>query len=416
MENDKKDKLPNFNININPVVYPKTKTPNDKIKEKEVKMEEKPDEVVRIMTSNDNKNEKNVESTNNLAENENKDKSITQTTNIKDAILETINSCGFSKEIIYEESDQNNGMRIIKVIKVMGRVSKKQESDFFKFKSNLYEKLITLFGENFVKLNFNHIFKVECGLLVGDILPNFEVFDIEGKKKSLLSEGDVTYINVWSVIDSASQEQLREDIDLFSNSMNEKIFDEKKIKVVSISNESLLIRWKNYVVSNGYDCVPQYFKPDILELIGIKSFPCSLIIDKKGAIIYLGNCENLDIKESLINVSEDKDIIFMKKTEENEGSDNLWFDELDESTRADIIQNTNIILKESNVSNVAFTFHTKRVYSFQKQKTTCIPVFNGIVTPDEFEIVQTLAINLQTDFNINNFQFNLRVLSGEYGY
>jgi len=204
------------------------------------------------------------------------------------------------------------------------------------------------------------------------------------------------------------------------NQQTKKEFSEKKIKILSIANESLLVAWKNHVAENGYDLIPQYFKSDLFDSIGIKTLPCCLIINRLGLVSYVGNPKLLDIKQSLISLNEGKDLVYLKTESEGGSEDhtqNLWFEDLDEQTKADIILNTNISLKHTGINNISFTTLTKRIYNSDKTIVKVSPIFSGLVTTEGFEILQTFAITLENDFNFKNFQFNMRVLStGGYDY
>jgi len=89
---------------------------------------------------------------------------------------------------------------------------------------------------------------------------------------------------------------------------------------------------------------------------------------------------------------------------------NEWWIDMDAESKVDIVRNINLSLRELGSNNAQFLVLTKYTYEKDNIKTYTIPFFKGTMFEAEYEILQVMAIDLQSNWNFNNFSFECQVL------
>jgi len=187
------------------------------------------------------------------------------------------------------------------------------------------------------------------------------------------------------------------------------------VRFVSISGEEDFATWKQYSGDEELNkFIPQYNNKKIYEEVGLKYVPSIILIDRKGIIQFLGVYKDLEFTEAIKNLclEKEEEKIKLKATEVDilGKNPNEWWIDMDAESKVDIVRNINLSLRELGSNNAQFLVLTKYTYEKDNIKTYTIPFFKGTMFEAEYEILQVMAIDLQSNWNFNNFSFECQVL------
>lgn len=116
----------------------------------------------------------------------------------------------------------------------------------------------------------------------GDASPGFKYPSVEGKMVSLKDfEGKYVYIDVWATWCSPCRQEIPHLKQL------EKTFKKKKIVFVSISTDTNLRTWEQFIEKEQLGGVQLNVDGDktFLDAYGIRGIPRFILLDKKGRVI-----------------------------------------------------------------------------------------------------------------------------------
>jgi thiol-disulfide isomerase/thioredoxin len=326
---------------------------------------------------------------------------------IREVITDHIKNSELKNNIKYKEIEVINPENIDRDIKISGRVNKNKEIPLTEFREELYDKLADVIGSEEATEILGNTVDLEVGLAQGDKFTGLDVVDFDGKQvKFRHEEGKVLMLDFWATWCGYCQEPMQENVDMVTK--NQKLA-ENDISIVGLSCDEDTNRWKNHIVERKWTAIPQYVKKGLLKEVGVKGIPCIAIINKQGIISFLGHPSEINLEEALLNLAQDKPI----QSENSQNDLNAWWNGTDLSSKSVIVAESNFVLKEAGVLNATFCVSTRLEYDVQSDQMKVkkiTPIFYGEVTPFEYETVQNCAINLQTNYNFNDFAFKMKVI------
>lgn len=325
---------------------------------------------------------------------------------MRECILELIKNSDLRNNIKYKEIEMVYPGNVENTVQIEGRVSKQREMELNELREIIFDIVAEKLGNEEATNFMNESFQVTVGQLgEGEKFEPVEVFDLNGAKVTLKHEpGQVVLLDFWATWCGYCQEPMQENVDLMTKDTKLK---DKNVHIIGISTDENTNQWKNHVNQKKWEVIPQYVKPNIIKAYGIKGIPCIAILDKEGKVNYLGHPKSINLEQKLLELAEGK-----FTTEESPNVNSFWLD-LDNNSKSDIVAEANFVIKDSGVKDCNFcvstTFKLNEKNEFKPVKTT--PVFYGQVTPYEYELLETnVAINLQTNFNFNDFNFKVKVI------
>lgn len=327
---------------------------------------------------------------------------------LKEAILETINECSIKQEIKLTETEIVYDGNIDKEIKITGRVGKAKQMDVDEFREKLYDSIADRVGSEVATDFINKNFSFTIGWCEGEKFPGIDVFDYDGNRKPLKHEaGNVILIDFWATWCQYCQEPMQENINF---ALKDKTLNEKGIYIVGISCDEDTNKWKSHLDSKQWRVIGQYVKSGLLKEVGIKGIPCIGIVGKDGKFVYWGHPTLIQLEESLYNLAEGKPI--KKLNEDTEKDTNPFWNEFDSDKKLMIVREINQTMKDNGISQANFCVSSQ--FSFDPQSETTKPskvkpIFYGEVAQHEYDVIQELVLNLQSKYPFKDLVYNLKV-------
>ena len=299
-------------------------------------------------------------------------------------LVKLILSSEFNKYLEYKQTDELSSSQFFS-FQVTGRVPKDKENNFNEFKESIFDLAQSLIGDNSYDL-VNDLFDITFGLGVGDKLQPIDVFDESGKKICITHESNqVLMLDFWATWCSYCQEPMKENVNLIKENPS---FKEKNIHIIGISCDEDQHKWIEHVKSRNWEILPQYIKPNILKVLNINGIPHIIVVDKQGIIKYNGHPLLINLKQSLLNLSEGKEILIEST---NDDDKNSFWSQLDYKKREEIVRNCNQLLKDSGSTNTEFIVYTKSILQKDGSFNSKTSVFiQGEVLKFESDIVEGL--------------------------
>lgn len=330
---------------------------------------------------------------------------------LTDMVEEIVKNCPL-KDYIYLKADEVvSSNSCIKQLSIEGRVSKEIEAEANQLQVQLVEKITNQLESN---VNMSQFWKVEVGLREGEKLPEIEAYNSESEKVMVSHEkGTVLVIGFWSVWDELAN-FLDSQAQLMKSVVEGKVegVTKNRLKYICISGEEHFSEWKKVADAiNLNNNIPQFHNKHIYEIVGISQVPSTLVVDTEGIIRYLGIHKNLNLENTVKNLLTNEKGVVKAEEALPDTNPNAWWLDMDPESKVDIIRNFNIQLRTLGSRSCQFVVLTQHFYQPSGLKTNTIPIFMGTMFENEYDIVQNFAIDLQTNWNFNNFQFNCKVLS-----
>jgi hypothetical protein len=390
-------------------------------------------------------------SDNNFKNQQPKDESL-NSLSLTEVIEETLKQSKLAEFITLKGDEVVSSTQCIKQLKVEGRVSPDYETDLTQLKIKLAERITQKLGGTF---NMDQFWKITQGIAEGEYFKGVDLFDLNGEKFFFQHEkGTVLVIDIWSYYEQISEYiyakiafvnklngKLDDDIENLNKKpeeIEEKI-DMKNVRFLGISGEKDYTGWKRIVNNNKFnDYIPQYNLASVFNKLGITTIPAVIVVDKEGIVRYVGHSNGIVLIESIRNLVkeevDDQGLFSTKKeskaivrrilnslgqvVDENEkdrANQNEWWLEMDPLTKTDIVRGVCLQLKELGANSSQFVVYTQYIHSPKSvMRTQTTPIFTGMITEEEYEILQNVAIDLQNSWNFNGFQFNCKVISYNY--
>jgi thiol-disulfide isomerase/thioredoxin len=320
-------------------------------------------------------------------------------------IIEHLKSCDLNQFIKYKERETiYAGYRELD-LEITGRVPKTKQMKLEEFRESLYDLLSEGISSEFATCFLNESFNVQVGLCEGEKFQGLEASDLEGKKVSIKHEaGKILMIDFWATWCGYCQEPMQENVDLMNKNQELK---SKGLSIVGLSCDEDTGKWINHVHEKKWNTIPQYVKAGVREQVGIRGIPCIVIIDSSGLVIYFGHPGEIKLEETLKNLLELKEVV---RSEANDL--NSFWKVLDVQSKIDIVSECNFLLKDDGITNGQFCVSTKYELNdkFELSPVKILPIFYGQVSQFEYDALQTAAITLQTNYNFDGFDFNIRLV------
>jgi thiol-disulfide isomerase/thioredoxin len=355
------------------------------------------------------------------------------TSKFREELRNQILKSEFNKYLTYRQTDEYNKSTDFLNCAVSGRIPKSKEIDFIEFKENLFslaEELIG--GDCFEKLE--KIFEISFGSGIGDKYNNnpIEAFDLKGNKTLIKhEEGSVLLIDFWATWCKFCQEPMEENIIIAKeliNSLdnnNNKIENENKkdlnnIIITGLSCDEDESKWKEHIKAKNWGIIQHYYKPNIHKALNLIKIPQIMIIGKDGIIKYLGIPRNIELKETLINVNKEKDILLKKEIFDNDSYDNnnnnqlnnQWNYELKDEEKKIIIKEINQMFTEKGINKVEIIIYTKSVMDKTGNMDFKTQVFlEGEIMAYENDIVFNCINFIESKYLLKNIVNNLKVIA-----
>jgi thiol-disulfide isomerase/thioredoxin len=325
----------------------------------------------------------------------------------KEIIIQYLKDSALKNYISFKQIEVTYPDKVDKSIQLNGRVPKNKENDFNEFRETLFDILAESIDNSFATQFIEDSVKVDIGLSEGDKFSGIEVTDTEGKKIKIVHEsGKVLMIDFWATWCVFCQEPMQENVDLMIKK------DELKnlgVSIVGISCDEDSEKWKTHLNDKNWNTIPQYVRPDVRKLFGIKGIPCVAIINKEGLISYIGHPNIINLEATLKNLAEGKKI---KKSEESSEKNSKW-KALDSQGKMDLVAESNFTIKDAGVVNANFCIRTYYTLNeeYELIPIKVMPIFYGEVTQFEYDTLQTVATTFQDLYGLNNnFIFNTQII------
>lgn len=279
----------------------------------------------------------------------------------------------FNNYLTFKQTDEYSYNNKILTCQISGRIPKNLENDFLEFKENLFELAEKNFGENaFEKME--KILDVQMGISLGEILPQLDCFDLLGNKYALkVSEfsGKVLAIDLWATWCKFCQAPMEENIQIARKFMGESVESSgsndvnisalKDCKIIGLSLDENENKWKEHIKEKSWDCIMHLNKPNVLKVLNIVGIPQIILVGKDSKIKYLGAPKNIELKETLENLSLNKDSIIFKKEnfDEDLQLNSLWNKDFTEEKKQNAINEIQEFLYEKGSKKVDVIIYSK---------------------------------------------------------
>jgi len=332
--------------------------------------------------------------------------------NFRQELQQKLLSSQFNSYLTYKETTEyQNENTTFRSCSITGRIPKKQELEFEEFKESIYDLGTELIGENTFEI-ITKIFDVGLGLAVGDKYNPIDVFDGNGKKTSIGHEqGSVLLLDFWATWCKYCQEPMQENINLIREYTEP--FQKNKISIVGVSTDEDQKKWNEHIKIKNWENIPHFVKPNIIKTLNIVGIPFIIIVGKDGIIRYQGHPRNINMKETLINLSEEKELNLLKEIWDTDMNKNTQFNDLfDEDKKAEMVKNCNERLKSVGVSKAEFIVFSKN----QMEKNGSLKkntqfFIQGEVLDYENELIDKLIPELEKDYEIDNITKKIKIIS-----
>ncbi len=255
-----------------------------------------------------------------------------------------------------------------------GRIPKKLENKFNEFKEIIFDLGSELLGDKSFE-TVNNIFQVDYGFCKGEkFTGDLDCFDTDGKKFSVTHDkNNILLIDFWATWCKFCQKPMQENVDLMKE--HPELKEKHNIHIIGISSDEDQKEWINHIKNKEWQNIQHYNKANIHRLLQLRGIPFILIIGKDGIIKYSGHPRKINLKETLLNLAENKDIVnsiydmdfwdydssIMDKTNTRNYQ---WNFEYDNKKKCQIIYEINQILKKEGLEKVKFTVYS--IYELEK--------------------------------------------------
>lgn len=321
-------------------------------------------------------------------------------------------SSAFSNYLTYRETDefQTDNTSFFNCT-ISGRIPKKLELDFEEFKESVFDLGASLLGEKSFE-TVNAIFETSFGNAVGEKYIPIDCFDEAGKKTSVAhSPGSVLLVDFWATWCKFCQEPMQENVDLLTE--HPELREKHGINIVGVSTDEDLKKWSDHVKSRNWGVIPQYVKANIIKTLNISGIPYILIVGTDGILKYEGHPRNINLKETLVNLSQGKEVTFSSENWDTDADRNKdWNEKFDFEKKAEIVRECNERLKAAGATKAEFLAYSKSIMDKSgkfKKKTQFF--VQGEVLSCENEAIDALLPKLREEFGFAEVQKKVKVIS-----
>lgn len=332
------------------------------------------------------------------------------TSKFREELKKQILKSEFNKHLTYKETDEFNRGNKILTCTISGRIPKTKETEFNEFKENLFELAETYIGENSFEI-LEKIFEITFGAGIGEKYNPIEVFDLKGNKTTINSEqGKVSLIDFWATWCKFCQEPMEENIKLAKEALDSN--DLKNTNIIGLSCDEDESKWKEHIKVRNWENIQHYNKPNVLKVLNLVGIPQILIIGKDGFIKFLGPPRNIELKETLINLNMEKEIIFKKEIWDNDSkTNNNWNFELNEEEKEKIVNEMNNTFNEKGANKAELIIYSKSVMDMNGKMNKKTQVFlQGEIMGYENEIVENCITTLEKKYSLGNIANQIKVV------
>jgi hypothetical protein len=299
----------------------------------------------------------------------------------------------------------------VKKLSINGKVSKAEENELNQLQNKVAEIITEKIGQNF---NVNEFWRATSGIKIGDKFEGLDCFNINGDQIRIEAEkGKALIIDIWGQKPGLDLSQYFE----IKNLTMEEIFKNTdglnldSISFIGLCGEENFSKWKEIVnFVNIEKHIKQYQCKKVYNEFGVNNcLPALIVVDSEGIVRFVDNYCLIDFEESLKNFSQGKNEVLLR-SKENDENPNAWWNDMDSQTKMDIVRDINLSLRELGCNNTTFVVNTQYTHKDEKVTAYTIPTFTGNVFETEYEILQNYAVELQNNWNFNNFEFNCKVI------
>lgn len=322
-------------------------------------------------------------------------------------------SSEFASYLNYRETDefQNNSFKFFSCT-LSGRFPKKMELEFEELKESVFDLGANLLGEKSFEI-VNAIFETSCGNAIGEKYNAIDAFDEAGKKTSIAhAPGSVLLLDFWATWCKFCQEPMQENVNFVSE--HPEVREKMKIEIVGISTDEDQKKWSEHIKAKNWGYIPHFVKANIIKTLNITGIPYIMIIAKDGTLKYEGHPRNINLKETLINLSEGKEVSFSNTdnwdTDANRNSS--WNEKFDNEKKDEIVKEFNERLRAAGATKAEFLAYSKALMDKSgkfKRKTQFF--IQGEVLSCENDVIDALLPKLCEEFGIADVQKKLKVIT-----
>ena len=318
----------------------------------------------------------------------------------------------FNNYLSYRETDefQAENTRFF-TCTINGRIPKKLELEFEEFKESVFDLGVNLFGEKSFE-TVNSIFEISFGNAVGEKYNPIDAFDEAGKKTSIAhSLGSVLFIDFWATWCKFCQEPMQENINLLK--VYPELSEKLKINIVGVSTDEDQKKWSEHIQAKNWGSIPHFLKANIIKTLNITGIPYVMVIGTDGILKYEGHPRNINLKETLVNLSQGREISFSSENWDTEGNRNYdWNEKFDFEKKAEMVKQCNQSLRLAGAQKAEFIAYTKALMDKSgklKRKTQFF--VQGEVLSCENEVIDALVPKLREEFGIEVLQKKVKVIT-----
>ena len=329
---------------------------------------------------------------------------------VKEDIEDIIKTSTFYSKLKLVEENIMFKDRTEQEIYITGRIAMTYKQEEGEVSSKVEAYLIKKYGNEVGAEKMKTTWKVSSGICEGGKFNSIEVNDLQGNKVNVEHKiGTILLVDIWATWCGYCHEPMQHNVDIMAKNTD---FASKDVNIVGISCDQDYSKWKSFVATKLWQTIPQYRNIDAMKIAGINGIPYIFIVNKNGVVVYQGHPMSIDLENTLKNLIEGKNIIRTSPSEEeeHENNHNPFWNELDAETKMEIVNDCTNMLINCGLNDIQFFVTTTKTKNLSSgtETVTNVPILQGFLSEYQYDLVETIMVEIQSTYNLNGIRPNLR--------